>query len=173
MTATFHHLQLQLSERYPLMPLDTATILTGRRAGELLAMVDSGEIGWAWDISHPIARHRSLVRLSTDAVLAYLWAKHGSLPDGSSPDGPTDGAPGPSRPTLDEETIYGGLFRHARAEIRSTELQCVLACGQFHVYNLIRSGCFEALNAAGHGPEGFVRVTRSSVINFLKQRRIL
>ena len=31
----------------------------------------------------------------------------------------------------------------------------------------------EALNAAGHGPEGFVRVTRSSVINFLKQRRIL
>ena len=141
----------------PLVALEALTAWCDKDSDEILALIEGGELGWAWDIRGPGADRRE-IRVWRDSVEAYLRGGGAG----------TDGTEG-----MNEEEVLASVFPHKREELRSPELERMFSCSQVHVYSLVRMSLIDGLNEPRLGPYGFIRVTRASVIRFLQQRRIL
>jgi hypothetical protein len=134
----------------PLIPVEVAMVLLDRDEDEVLAAIESGVLGWAWNIGCPTAERREL-RIWRDSLLALLN--------------------GQANPETDLTKILRGVLPNR--PVRSTELQRFFSCSSTHVTHLLRDGC---LTAAGRrqredGPNSFTRITRDSVLKFLTERR--
>lgn len=140
----------------PLLPLEVVMVLLDRNEDDVLALIDTGELSWAWDIRTPAADRRE-IRVWRDDVLRHLDRTSRGIR-------PADPLP------LDQ--VMTAILPHSRPEIRSTEIQRIFSCSSSHVLNLVQAGCLAGLNAPGTGPNGFVRVTRLSVIQFLQLRTV-
>ena len=143
----------------PLVPVAVAMVLADRGEDYVLAAIETGAIGFAWDIRGRAAAARE-IRMWRDSLLAWL----------ANP--VMERAAGPVR-LQDDRAILGSLFLHSRPELRGTELQRMFSCGHSHVINLIKDGLLTATTKAGSGPRGSPRITRASVINFLSSRRVV
>lgn len=117
-------------------------------------LIESGLLSHAWDIRGPGAKRRSEIRVWRTSLVRFVNGI----------------GPGPDSET--EDVVLDSLFSHSRPELRSTELQRLLAASQNHIATLIESKCLTGLNPPSPGPNGYVRVTRSSVVEFLRARRI-
>lgn len=144
---------LTLSAARPLVPLEAVQVLLDRDEDAVLALVEKGDLGWAWDIRTPTATRRE-VRVWRESVLELMGAdiaeRHG--------------------------TCLGVLDTFLpHRDLRLTELARWFACSSSHVSNLIRDGC---LALAGERPDhssvaAVTRITRASVVSLLDGRRIL
>jgi len=146
---------LQLSSRRPLVPLSVCMVLLDCSEDEVLQLVEAGDLRFAWDLRSRDATRRD-ISVWRSSVSEYVTS-----------------GPGQVRHSFIEAEVLESLFPHSRAEVKSTELQRMFSCSSTHIMELIRAGELDGLNEPGHGPDGFVRVTRASVVEFLKRRRVV
>ena len=169
-------LDFGLAERRPLVPLPAVTLFLDRRPREILALIESGRLRWAFDIRTRNARARE-IRVWRDSLLEFAGLKlrpqppsgdqeefdammSQMLPEQEEPPKP---APPPAGvvPLIHkfEPTVSGG------------DVARCLSCAQGHVVNLLRDRLLAP--SSERVPQGRLLVTRSSVIEFLRRRRIL
>lgn len=175
-------LGLWLPNGRPMFHLKAVVTILDLREDDVLALIETGELSWAWDIRSRDAERRD-VRVWRDSVLSFLDSKrvgHSVAHPFSEPVTPTqNGLPkrvGHSVATghqaLTEDKVLSSLFPHSGAEILSTEVQRMFSASQDHIRNLVQQELLAALNAYSRGPYGYVRISRASVLTFLRSRRI-
>jgi hypothetical protein len=136
--------------------------LSRRRVGrdDVLKLIDSREIRWAWDIARKGAR-RPEVRIWRESLLAYL-ARERQAPSGAKPE----------EPELGE--VIGAILPKPwaltprAATLRGTELQRRFLCCRTHLAGLIADGELSCVGPAGPGRNP--AVLYQSVFEFLKRR---
>lgn len=148
-------LPIDLPISRPLIPMKAAVVFLDRSEDEILALIDSGELAWAWDISSEAAERRE-VRIWRESLLVFL-----------SPGGPS------SHSDLDETNVLNFLLPHSGDELRSTHLQRLFTASQGHIQHLIDQKLLHGLNDPKTGRNGYVRVTRASFLTFMRARRII
>jgi hypothetical protein len=137
--------------------------LSRRRLGrdDVLRLIDSREIRWAWDISRKSAR-RPEVRIWRESLLAWLARESGGAPAAS-------GADGLSLTQIIEAILPRPPALTPRAAaISGRELQKRFLCCQGHIAGLIADGELCCLGPAGPGKTP--AILYRSVFEFLKRR---
>lgn len=134
----------------PLVPVDVAMfVLDLADHDQVLAQIETGEIGWAWDISSPGAERRE-VRI--------FWACLLTAPA--------------ARASRAERDVYSQVVPSHWGRVRASSLYRRFACSQELIARLITAGAFVPLTNASRGPDGSPEVTRDSVIRFLQSRKL-
>lgn len=126
-------------------------VLLDRDQDTVLEMIEDGHLAWAWDIRSPDAERRE-IRIWRSSLIAQLALV--------------------KQPDPGESFVLASILPH-RTEIRTPELQRIFMASQWLIQNLINLGAIKGLNSSSLGPNGFVRVSRESVINFLRNRRVV
>jgi len=146
----------EIQERIPLMrpllPLQTVECILDRRADELLELIEAGRLAWAFDIAAAPGSGRREIRVWRGSVLDYLRGY--ALGD------------------ADQDQVLDSILPHHRPEIRGPELERTLSCSGVHIACLARSRALHVVCQAGRGPNGFLRISRASVVDFLADRRL-
>ena len=145
-------LNLSIPDSRPLVPIEAAMVLLDLHYESLIGAIESGDLAWAWDIK---ARDcaRSEVRIWRGSVM--------------------DALAGIKSAPVEESTVLDGLFGHSRPEIKSTELQRLFSCSHNHVYQLIGEGSLTCTSPATRGVNGFARLSRDGIKQYLRTRRII
>jgi hypothetical protein len=149
-------LPLELSARRPLIPLEAAMVILDKEEDEVLSLMETGQLCWAWDIRGAQAERRE-IRIWQKCLLAYLGDKV-SLP---------------ALAQLNELSVIMELFPRPGEQFKGTELKRMFCCGHQHVLNLIGEGLLTATTKASTGPNGSPLVTRQSIIHLFRTRRVL
>lgn len=130
--------------------------------GDVLRLIDNGQIRWAWDIARKGAR-RPEVRIWRESLLAYLASENG----------------GDSAPVQEElplgEVIATILPKPPALSVRATtvrgsDLQRRFLCCRTHLAGLIADGELSCVGPVGPGRNS--AVLYQSVFEFLKRRSI-
>lgn len=146
-------LRLQLSASRPLVPVEVAVFaLDVPDADAVLLRVGGAPcvgqaLEWAWDIATPGAERRE-VRIFWRCLL-------------------------PGAPALSEAQVYNEVIPSHWGRVRGASIYRRWSCSQAHLGNLSAAGCVQAITAARTGPGGSAEYTRSSLITFLRRRRIV
>jgi hypothetical protein len=145
-------LPITLPAQRPLVPAEAAIVLCDQDERVILEWCEEGVFAWSWDIATPQAARRE-VRIWRSSLLAHL--ANGKQPTSVFP-----------------EVIEDILPKRER--IRSTELERLFSCSHDHIAALIESGIFDQVEerTATRGPNSFRVVSRTSVVEFLRVRRI-
>lgn len=117
---------------------------------EVLAAIDTGAIAWAWDISSPGAERR-------EVRVFWRCTREGEIR---------------SSQHLTEDAVYREIIPAHWGRVRQASIYRRWTCSQEHITALITAGCFTALTEARAGADGSPEVTRESVIQFLKTRKL-
>lgn len=133
-----------------MIPMELAMIVLDRDEDRVWALIESGDLAWAWDIRTPRTRKR-------EPRVWYL-----SL---------ICQAEGIPQPLPDEKDVLLSLFPHDEPELRSPEIQRMLSISQGHVTRLIRSRAIRGTKGKP-GPHGVSIIKRASLMDFLHKRRI-
>lgn len=142
----------------PLVPIRTAMFLADLGEDAVLDLIENGTLPWAWDISGAYSIRRD-IRIWRPCLMA--WLKN-----------PATYATLTPRAALDEAEVYRQLFTHSREKLRGTEVRRIFSCCHSHIGNLIRAGLLTATTEIRTGPNGSPKITRLSIINFLRSRRV-
>jgi hypothetical protein len=131
------------------------------RRDDVLRLIDTGQIRWAWDISRKGAR-RPEVRIWRESLLAYLARESGGDPKAF-------GADDLSLPQVIEAILPRPPALTPRAAtVRGRELQRRLLCCRTHLARLIADG--ELCCVGPTGPGRNPAILYQSVFEFLKRR---
>lgn len=137
----------------PLISESTACSVLECDNDELKWLIESRKLSWAWNIARPGAEAREL-RLLTRSV------------NGVRTTGAGDGLENePEQRILDLV-----LARHPKPELSGTEFDLLFCCSQETRTRLLRAGLLTGTDWK-RGPNGSPKITRLSVIQFLKERR--
>lgn len=180
--------------RHPLVPLAAAGMLLNRTTREVLALLDDGNLRWGFDIRTRAASRRE-VRILRQSVFQCAGlceipisprldaTEFRQIVDLILPDEiivGTDGADWKTQPqngrNFQHESRLGSreykeLKLPKEPVLRATEIAECFCCIPQHVTNLIGDNFFRVLDLP-IGPKASPFVTRESVIQFLKERRI-
>ncbi|MEK9753259.1 MAG: hypothetical protein VW338_08625 [Rhodospirillaceae bacterium] len=148
-------MDLDIPTSRKLIPIEAANVLLDRDEDQVLALIESGKLVWAWDIRHPEAKQRE-IRIWRNSLLAHLsgdWDAHSQI---------------------SEEAVLQHVLNHRRPEVRSTDLQRCWSCSQTHVHALIVSGCLGPAKQREQirGSNAVERIAREHLLTFLRQRRL-
>ncbi|HZV36742.1 MAG TPA: hypothetical protein VFB72_19350 [Verrucomicrobiae bacterium] len=183
--------------RHPLVPMRAAAMFVNVTMGELLALIEGGELRWTFDIRSRHAARReirilrqslfeyaglcSLPRTSLEKGPELRQIAHLILPEEiivpakTSPGWKTVKQRGSARNFQHEMRIvsarYSALKFPKEPVLRATEIAECLSCQPQHVSNLIHDKVFKLIDFP-LGPKASPFVTRESVIQFLEQRRL-
>ena len=142
---------IQLRSSRPMLPMGFVKLLLDCTEDKVLAMVECGELAWAWDIRHPKANRRE-VRVWYLSVICR--------------------SEGIAQPSATEDEVVFSLFPHDERELRAPEVQRMFCASQCHVQHLIDSGALRGTKGKP-GCAGAALVNRGSVLDFLKKRQII
>lgn len=131
-----------------LLPIEVVSALVDRDYEQVMGLVESGSLPWAWDISvHSKVRRE--VRVFRGSVLNLL---------GESP--------------VRDEDVYAGAVPNRT--IRTSELPRIFSCAPNHVWALIQAGLIPASKKLKtRGPGSYAKIRPEDVIAFLRARRIV
>jgi hypothetical protein len=134
----------------PLLPLRGVCSLVDKDENKVLELLESGEIGWTFDVSlaQKPGRRRHL-RVLPAAVADYLKARACQL---------------------SWEDVLGLMLPDAPT-IFASEIARTLNVSSDHIYNLLARKQIIACPTRRRGPGGSARVPTKSFIQFLQQRR--
>ena len=126
-------------------------VLLDRDEDEILHAVESGDLGWAWDIAVPTAERRE-IRIWRESLLAL--------------------AAGKRDPDLEPHAVIARIL--PPAHIRSPQLQRLWSCSSTHIHALLDSDAIavEAAPVARSGPQSYTLIRRESIAAFLSNRRV-
>lgn len=147
-------LNAQRTTRRPLVGLRAAVeLLDLETTDEVLARIEDGRIGWAWDIGMRNAEcgvrneGRREVRVFRSCLIS-------------------DSHP------LTADAVYNAIVPSHWGTIKAVSLRKRWQCSEQLITELIASGELVAITGASRGSDGSPELTRESVIKFLKSRRI-
>jgi hypothetical protein len=185
------------TERRPLVPLAAAAMFLNIPARQTLALIESGELLWAFDIRSGGARRReprilrqslfefaglcslSIVtsRQQTELrhVVGLILPEEIIVPSENARGWKTERQRRQSRNFQQEMRIDPANYRAVKFPkepvLRAAEIAEYFSCLPQHVQNLIADGMFQLVNLP-LGPKASPFVTRESVIQFLEKRRM-
>ena len=135
----------------PLVPIEAAMVLLDRDEDEILHAVESGALGWAWDIATPGAERRE-VRIWRDSLLALIA--------------------GEREPAREWGHVQAMVL--PPGDIKTPALCRLFSCGSTHVHALARAALHVVRGPdAPSGPRAYSVISRASVSEFLRSRRVL
>jgi hypothetical protein len=181
-----------LTSSHPLVPLPAVTLFLDKSAREVLKLIESGQIRWAFDIRSAGASlkqvrvfrrsifeyagfiernhtHATIEARETKEVLEIILPKgilcsaHANLLKPAMQDLQR-------KLRIDSATFQKMLFPNDHV-MRAAEVAHCFSCNNQHVINLIRRGTLKWVQIR-QGPKSSPLVTRTSVVEFLKQRRM-
>lgn len=144
----------RLTFRRPMLGMNAAKAVTGFSEDGVMAEIHGGKIKWAFNLA--VTPDRQFVFVLTRSLVCFLY------PDLAQPE------------TIDQvaETVLPATSQ-ITGTLRGTELQHAFNVTSEHVLNLIRAGLLKKVGALWRsGPGGSPTITRSSIVQFLKTRRI-
>lgn len=151
--------QLAFDLRIPsgrsLVPLEAVMVLADRDEDAVLALIDNGQLRWAYNIASPGSERRE-IRILRSSVLSYL--DRSSDPVESADDALTSILPKPMN-VRGHETI------------RAVEVERRFCCSQGLVAKLIHAGCFTLAGPVA-GPKVSPYILHTSVAQFLRTRSL-
>ena len=167
LTALMSQLQLpvELPRTKPTLALESCADFFDRDYATLMLDVENRVIKFAWDIasepdlaprpaggaqSPPAGGRRREIRIYAPSAWAFCY--------------------GQPMPALTEEAVYKLILPNR--DLRSTELQRILACSHQHVYELKKHFTVTREPAAADGPNSFTVFSRQSIVDFLRSRRL-
>ena len=144
--------------RHPLWPLGIVQESLDVSRQQLMAMVDTGELSWVWDIS--TKRLRKELR-----VLGHCVVDRQS--------GPVSGIGATKSLKLPE--VLNLILPQVRPSLRGVEIQRLLACSPDAVRDLHQAGELVRVKETipSKGINASPRFTRASVAKFLSDRRLV
>ena len=147
----------RLTFRRPMLGMNAAKAVTGFNEDEILAEIFSGKIKWAFNLA-AADTERQFVIILTRSLVCFCE------PTLTQP----ETLEGVANAVLPQQSLVTG-------NLRGTDLQKAFNVTSEHVLNLIRAGrVTESRKSATHqGRGGSPTITRASVVQFLKQRRLL
>jgi hypothetical protein len=185
------------TKQHPLIPLAAAALFLNHSRREVLTLIENGKLRWAFDIRSPRASRRE-VRILRQSLFEFagLYSFNNKassreiefqrvmdliLPE-EFIQSPADVLWKTTRPSLRRSRNFQNEMRLAAeayrimkvprdAVMRGTEIAEYFSCIPQHVTNLIRKKMFQTVNVP-RGPKASPFVTRASVIQFLKKRRM-
>lgn len=135
----------------PLVPIEAAMVMLDRDEDEILHAVESGVLGWAWDIATPGSERRE-IRIWRDSLLSLLA--------------------GEREPVREWPHVQAMIL--PPGDIKTPALCRLLSCGRTHVHAIASSSLHVVRGPeAPSGPRAYSIVSRSSVAEFLHSRRVL
>ena len=183
--------------RRPLVPLRAVTMFLNMNARQVLALIEEGKLRWAFDIRSGKA-HRREVRVLRQSLFEFtglhaptacpvnaereefLKVMELILPKGTVVS-PTKISGRELGLTAEESDFYLKLRLPAASFqklifpqepiLQGTEIAQSFSCLSQHVLNLISEQSLQAVNLR-RGPKASPLITRSSVIKFLRERRM-
>jgi hypothetical protein len=136
----------------PLLPLRGVCSLVDKDENQVLELLESGEIAWAFDVALAQRRGRKReMRVLPAAVADYLKGR------------PCE---------LDQPTVFSLLLPDGPT-IPANQIARTLNVSVDHVYHLIDRKQIIACPTRRKGPGGSGRVAMTSFIKFLQKRRVL
>lgn len=164
-------MQLQLPIRIPasrtLLPLEFVQVLLDIDEDQVLSLICSAALEYAWDIASRDADRRE-IRVWRESVSDYM----------THDDGPrTPARVRVSASHQDDGPAYQAVLPSSRPDFRTTELARSWTASSTHIHQLVADGLIQE-NAEDRrtrpasGPNSYIKVTRASVISFLLSRRI-
>jgi len=145
-------LPLKVDLRLPVVDLAGARAVTGRHENELKAMVDTGDLLWAWNISRHPDRDRRELRFLVKELRAL---------DSRSI-------------TVDDDESIRLLYGREKPFILGKHWHTAWNCDSGHMMNLVDDMVLGVVPGTDHG-RGRGRtpcITWPSAVAFLKQRRL-
>jgi hypothetical protein len=144
---------VQIPAARPLVPVEAAMVILDRDEDEILHAIESGSLGWAWDIAAPSAERREL-RIWRDSILTLAASQM-------------------EEANLDPERVIARVL--PPNDLRSPQVQRLCSCSGTHIHALMEAGVFEVIQppAAPSGPRSYSILSRDSVARFLRSRRVL
>ena len=141
----------------PLATVSAASWCLDRNAEEVLAMIEEGELLWAFDIALPNRRGKPCPRILTASIEAWLSGQQQDLAKGETQPGLITGLVFPGKPTID-----------------GYELARALNCGRQHALDLIRQQ-FRLVSGSHirRGPGGSPQIETASAADWLMKRRMM
>jgi len=128
--------------------MEAASVMLDADSDQVAEMIDDGRISMAWDIASQGATRRE-IRIWRDSVVAQI-----------------SGEVQPDFQSIDR------IVPDGTRELRTRQLQHMLAASQEHIARLAKQGLLTAAGRVRRGPRG-LRITRDSLIKFLQSRRII
>lgn len=140
----------------PLIRIATARAMLNVESDAIRELYQTGDIAWAWDIG--LGREHQEVRLLTRSVNGYATTQEKCGLGGESV----------------ESVIAHILAREHKPWVEGVHLKFLLDCERWLIMDLVRQCELLLLPKTSYttGPNGSPKITRESVIKFLKQRRI-
>jgi len=144
---------LWLKINRPLLPVQTCMAAVDRGEDYVLSLIEEGKISWAFDFRGPKTGRRSMVRVFTASLSDHmngteLW-KFKDFP-----------------------CVFNEIFGSSGETIAATMVAARWNCSATHVMNLVASRCLAA-GTWRRGPNGSARITRRSLFDFVRIRRML
>lgn len=149
--------QIELPRTKPTLALESCADFFDRDYGTLIEDVQKRVIKFAWDISIKGGTENEkghIYRRDIRIYAASAWAFCYQRP----------------MPDIKEDAVYKIIL--PGRDIKSTELQRIIACSHQHVYELKENFKVVREPAQADGPNSFTVFSRESIVNFLKSRRI-
>jgi hypothetical protein len=158
-----------LAARSPLVPLAVATLFLNRKPRGVLALIESGDLRWAFDIRSSPAASRE-VRILRDSLFEYTrlvprecyydsdQREFADLLAAILPGRKLARRPAPSAPVFSEPPLPASVVA-----------QC-FSCSAGHIHNLVRDRLLR--EAERRAPGNQLYIHRASVVEFLWKRRM-
>ena len=182
----------------PLVPMPAAVLFLNRNGHAVMKLIEEGRLRWAFDLRSARAEHKS-VRILRQSLFEYagLYVSEPEgptteeqeflrvveliLPAGTSlsaatfQSGPTQWRKPAPKSVLQKLRVsvyaYQKLLFPAEPVLWGTEIAQCFSCNSQHVRNLIQENSLQAVKVR-RGPKASPMVTRASVVDFLRKRRI-
>jgi hypothetical protein len=143
--------KLELPRTKPTLALESCADFFDRDYDVLVADVENRVIKFAWDIALVQGeRQRRCIRIYAPSAWAFCYQQ--------------------PMPAITEGVVYKLILPNR--DIRSTELQRILACSHQHVHELKQHFTVTREPRQADGPNSFCLFSRASIENFLRSRRI-
>ena len=141
--------------RRPMISLEVAAAISDLPAQRLLALVESGDILFAFDLAAPGAA-RKMPRLLASSLVHYLESQP-----------PLN--PAPELPGILDSIYPPGIHPDAVAIARTW------LSDSEHIHDLVRAKCLRRGpgSISRRGPNGSPRIDRGSLCSFLESRRMI
>lgn len=147
--------KFELPRTKPTLALESCADFFDRDYQTLVLDVENHVIKFTWDISAQGAMPDGVVkRREIRIYAASAWAFCYQKP----------------MPTLTEEAVYKLILPNR--DIRSTELQRILACSHQHVHELKSNFTVTREPVQMDGPNSYSLFARGSIVDFLRSRRL-
>jgi len=140
---------VDLPRTKPTLALESCADFFDRDYDVLVKDVENQVIKFSWDIATPAAKRRE-IRIYAPSAWAFCYQK--------------------PMPALTDDQVYRLILPNR--DIRSTELQRILACSHQHIHEL--KDCFTVTREPrqADGPNSFTVFARASILAFLRSRKL-